>query len=71
MINYTKMRYLLLLASFVFYGLMNAQAPICLGEDTTTCLNNSVTITNCLGLNQPGAQALILDNPTNVTLTDD
>jgi gliding motility-associated-like protein len=65
------MKYLLLLVTFLSTGLINAQAPICLGNDTTICLNNSITIVNCLGLNQPGAQAIILDNPTSVSLTDD
>lgn len=51
---------------------LSAQTQICLGDDITVCAGTPVQITNCGGSQLPGGgNAIVLDNPTSVNLSDD
>lgn len=67
--NYTVVLVLLLISLF------NTQAQtnqICLGDNTTICGTQSVTIQNCNNANNNGLNTVTLDNPTTIPrLTDD
>lgn len=64
-----------LIATFlsVFFISSNAlsQEQICLGEDYTLCEGQSVVIENCTDENNPSINVIELDNPSEVSLTDD
>lgn len=48
----------------------SAQVNVCLGDDVTVCTGAPVTITDC-NPGQAAANAILLDNPTLVNLSDD
>lgn len=63
-------------ASFSLFSLTSAfgQLPagsICLGDDTTVCANQSVTIVNCTPTTGGTTSGINLTSPTNVSLSDD
>ncbi|MDP5099511.1 MAG: gliding motility-associated C-terminal domain-containing protein [Crocinitomicaceae bacterium] len=67
-----KKSHILLLVTFLGFNFSNVEAQICLGEDLTVCVGTPVTITNCGLLGGGGAStAVILNNPTQVNLSDD
>jgi gliding motility-associated-like protein len=47
-----------------------SQTTICLGDDITVCVGTPVTIEDC-NPGQAAANAILLDNPTEITLSDD
>ena len=58
----------LIISNSNFYS----QNNLCLGDDATICSGESVSITNCNSGSNPSSSAgLYLDNPTNISLTDD
>ncbi len=46
-------------------------SQICLGNDTTVCLNQPLTLNVCDALTNVNSQTVVLDNVTNVSLSDD
>ncbi len=59
-----------LLSLFTAYQ-TNAQVTVCLGTDTTVCTGQTVTINNCGGGGANPGGGIVLNNPTNITLSDD
>lgn len=52
-----------------FYAV--GQTSVCLGDDITVCAGSDVEIENCGGFQLPGGTGVVLDNPTNISLSDD
>lgn len=61
---------LLTALSLISWKSVNAQTTICLGDDITVCAGTPLTINNCTG-NPQNLQGLVLDNPTQLTMSDD
>lgn len=49
--------------------LNESQAQLCLGDDTTICVGQAVTIQNCSS--GAGNASIVLNNPSTISLTDD
>lgn len=49
----------------------NSQVSICLGDDVSVCTGTPVQINNCGGPALPGGNSIVLNNPSQVNLTDD
>ncbi len=59
----------LVLLSSVYYA--SGQTNICLGDDISVCVGTPVQINNCGGAQLPGGSGIVLQNPTNISLSDD
>jgi len=57
----------------MFFASANAisQTTVCLGTDATVCAGTNVQIDNCGGTAIPGGGAIVLQNSTTVSLSDD
>lgn len=65
------MKNLILTIGFILTTLTSlTQIQLCLGDDTTICTPQAVTITNC-NTGNSNVAGLYLNNPTSLSLTDD
>lgn len=66
-----KIYILLTFALTLIFGVRNANAQLCLGNDTTVCAGSSLTVQNCQGQIPGNNQGIVLNNPSSVSLSDD
>lgn len=70
MVIHKKLYILFLLSiSTGFYAV--GQNVVCLGDDISVCVGETVQINNCGGAQLPGGNGIVLQNPTSVSLSDD